>query len=99
MRITREALAGTLESSDVLVRVHPSDDLRIDVKSSVLAQYGDDIRRVVTDELTRLGVTDALVAVDDKGALEFVIRARVEGAVRRGSAANPAQPLNARVGS
>ena len=85
MRITREALAGTLESSGVLVRVHPSDDLRIDVRSSVMAQYGDDIRRVVTDELTRLGVTDALVAVDDKGALEFVIRARVQGAVLRGS--------------
>lgn len=99
MRITREALAGTLESSDVLVRVHPSDDLRIDVRSSVMAQYGDDIRRVVTDELTRLGVTDALVAVDDKGALEFVIRARVEGAIRRGATATPAHPTSPQVWS
>lgn len=99
MRITREALAGTLESSGVLVRVHPSDDLRIDVRSSVMAQYGDDIRRVVTDELTRLGVTDALVAVDDKGALEFVIRARVEGAIRRGATATPAHPTSPQVWS
>lgn len=87
MRIIKEALAGTLESSDVLVRVSPADDLRVDVKSSVAAQYGEDIRRVVTEQLQRHGVTDGLVAVEDKGALEFVIRARVEGAVLRGSGA------------
>lgn len=85
MRISREALAGTLESSDVLVRVNPARTLKLDVKSSVMGQFGDDIRRVVTDQLDRMGVTEGLVAVDDKGALEFVIRARVQGAVLRGS--------------
>lgn len=62
MRITREALAGTLESSDVLVRVNPAGTLKLDVKSSVMGQFGDDIRRVVTDQLDRMGVTEGLVA-------------------------------------
>ncbi|GAB96035.1 citrate lyase subunit gamma (acyl carrier protein) [Kineosphaera limosa] len=83
MRIARDALAGTLESSDVLVRVHPSDELAIEVRSTVLARYGADIRRVVADQLESLEVTSGQVFVDDKGALEFVIRARVEGAVTR----------------
>ena len=50
-----------------------------------MGQFGDDICRVVTDQLDRMGVTEGLVAVDDKGALGFVIRARVQGAVLRGS--------------
>lgn len=85
MRIVTEALAGTLESSDVLVRVTPSDELQIDVTSSVQAQYGAQIRAVVEQTLARLGVTEGLVAVDDKGALDFVIAARVQGAVARAS--------------
>lgn len=83
MRIARDALAGTLESSDVLVRVHPGDELAVEIRSTVLSRYGEDIRRVVTDHLDRLGVTTGQVFVDDKGALEFVLRARVEGAVTR----------------
>lgn len=85
MRIVNEAIAGTLESSDALVRVSPSEELLIDVKSSVYAQYGGQIRQKVVDTLAKLGVTQGLVSVDDKGALDFVIAARVEAAVARGS--------------
>ncbi len=85
MRIVREALAGTLESNDALVRVAPSDTLAIDVKSTVLAQYGAQIHEVVQETLERLKVTEGLVSVDDKGALDFTIKARVQGAVLRAS--------------
>ena len=85
MRIVREALAGTLESNDALVRVAPSDTLAIDVKSTVLAQYGEQIHEVVQETLERLKVTEGLVSVDDKGALDFTIKARVQGAVLRAS--------------
>lgn len=85
MRIVREALAGTLESNDALVRVAPSDTLAIDVKSTVLAQYGAQIHEVVSETLERLKVTEGLISVDDKGALDFTIRARVQGAVLRAS--------------
>ena len=85
MRIVREALAGTLESNDALVRVAPSDTLAIDVKSTVLAQYGAQIHEVVQETLERLKVTEGLVSVDDNGALDFTIKARVQGAVLRAS--------------
>lgn len=85
MRIVTEALAGTLESSDALVRVAPSDELQIDVRSTVAAQYGTRIREVVAETLATLGVTEGLVSVEDKGALDFVIAARVQGAVARAS--------------
>jgi len=85
VRIVTEAIAGTLESSDALVRVTPSDELQIEVKSTVQAQYGSRIREVVQETLDKLGVIEGLISVDDKGALDFVIAARVEGAVARAS--------------
>nr|NLI50915.1 citrate lyase acyl carrier protein [Propionibacterium sp.] len=85
MRIVTEAIAGTLESSDALVRVTPSDELRIEVRSTVQAQYGARIREVVEETLAKLGVIEGLISVDDKGALDFVIAARVQGAVARAS--------------
>lgn len=89
MRIVTEGTAGTLESSDALVRVGPASGLRVDVRSSVEAQFGDQIRALVAEQLDRLGVTDAVVSVDDKGALDFVLRARLQGAVLRASEGAP----------
>ncbi len=89
MRIVREALAGTLESSDALVRIGPADDLTVDVRSSVQAQFGEQVRKVVIEALGQLDVSAAQVSVEDKGALDFVIRARVQGAVLRASDDRP----------
>ncbi len=89
MRIEVDAVAGTLESSDALVRVSPAEELRIEVTSTVEAQRGAEIRRTVAEQLDRLGVTEGLISVQDKGALDFVIRARVQGAVLRGAQARP----------
>ncbi len=56
MKIIREAMAGTLESSDVLVKVAPSDGpLEVVVKSEVERQFGAQIRRVVAETLGRFG--------------------------------------------
>ncbi|GAB78596.1 citrate lyase subunit gamma (acyl carrier protein) [Austwickia chelonae] len=92
MRIDREAVAGTLESSDVIVRVAPAGKdteatLEVLVISNVMAQFGDAIREVVDDTLTRLGVESGRIVVEDKGALDCTIRARVQAACLRGSGA------------
>ena len=42
MKITKVAVAGTLESSDVQVRVQPFDSLDIEINSSVAKQFGED---------------------------------------------------------
>ena len=84
MQIVKNAVAGTLESSDAYVEIEPAEDLNITIESVVSAQFGEDIRNAVADVLSQCGVTKAGVRVVDRGALECVIRARVETAVARG---------------
>ena len=78
------ASAGTMESSDVYVEIEPAASLEVQLESVVQQQFGDEIRRVVTQVLEEQGVEKASVRVIDRGALECVIRARVETAVVRG---------------
>ena len=84
MEIVRIASAGTMESSDAYVEIEPAESLQIQLESVVLAQFGDDIRKTVTEVLQEQGVEKASVRVIDRGALDCVIRARVETAVIRG---------------
>ena len=46
--------------------------------------FGDSIKEVVLDMLKQFDVQNAKVFVTDRGALECVIRARVETAIIRG---------------
>ena len=89
MKIIKEAVAGTLESSDLLVKVAPGEPDRLDIhiRSEVMRQFGAQIRAVVVDTLARLGVTEGDVSIEDKGALDCTIRARVEAAILRSSGA------------
>ena len=83
--ILRFASAGTLESSDVYVEIAPAaSGIEIDLNSVVQAQFGEDILAVVKEVLAECGVENARVSVQDRGALDCVIRARVETAVCRG---------------
>ena len=84
MEIKKTAVAGTLESSDCMVTVEPAKKgLELDLESSVIRQYGRQIRKVALETLKRLGVKNARVAIVDKGALDCTIKARVECAVMR----------------
>ena len=87
MKIVKEALAGTLESSDLLVKVAPSptETLEVAVQSEVIRQFGAQINKVVRETLENMGVTAGQIMVDDKGALDCAIRARVQAAVLRGA--------------
>jgi citrate lyase subunit gamma (acyl carrier protein) len=86
MEIKREAMSGTLESSDVQVTIEPaSDGIRLELSSSVMNRYGRRIRQVALDTLSNLGVERAKVIVVDRGALDSTIKARVESAAFRAS--------------
>lgn len=84
MEIVRSAFAGTMESSDAYVEIEPAAALDIQLESVVREQFGADICRVVCEVLRDCGVEKASVRVIDRGALECVIRARVETAILRG---------------
>lgn len=84
MVIEKAAVAGTLESSDAQITVEPGNGrVEVEIESSVIHQFGRQIRAVVLETLDRLGVTDAKVTVVDKGALDCTLKARVECAVYR----------------
>ena len=85
MKILKNATAGTMESSDVYVQIEPgSDGIQLQLESVVAQQFGESIKAVVREVLREQGVESANVRIVDRGALECVIRARVETAILRG---------------
>ena len=85
MKLKCSALAGTLESSDVQVSVEPSENgIELMLTSSVISQFGKQIKATVLDTLADLGITDIKITMIDQGALDTTIRARVQCAVYRG---------------
>jgi citrate lyase subunit gamma (acyl carrier protein) len=89
MEMKIDALAGTLESSDVMVRIGPAAQpgIQLEIDSIVKQQFGAAIEQVVRETLAQLGVSQANVVVDDKGALECVLRLafRLRRCARRNS--------------
>lgn len=84
MEITRPAVAVTLESSDCQVMIEEGDGkVEFSLESSVINQYGNQIRKVALETLNNLGVNNAKVTMIDKGALDCTIKARIEAAVYR----------------
>lgn len=90
MKIEKSAMAGTLESSDAQVTIEPASGLELNIQSSVLNQYGRQIKATVLETLNRLDVKDARVTIVDKGALDCTLKARVECAVFRSCDASEA---------
>lgn len=90
MKIIKEAVAGTLESSDLLVKVAPGLPNRLDIhiRSEVIRQFGERIRSVINETLGQFDVTEGDITIEDKGALDCAIRARLQTALLR-AAGNP----------
>jgi citrate lyase subunit gamma (acyl carrier protein) len=83
MQIRKKATAGTMQSSDLSVTVEPNDRLEIRIESTVKQQFEHLIRARIEEVLRRHDVTAGIVAVSDRGALDYAIEARVETALRR----------------
>ena len=79
----KNAVAGNLESGDIMIQISSGRGLEIDLQSSVAAQFGSQIKAVITETLKGLGIEDAAVKAVDKGALDCTIRARVTAAAVR----------------
>ena len=86
MELKKPAVAGTLESSDVQITLRPNagQGIQIELESNVKTMFGEAIEQTVRSVLEEFEVHDAWVGVQDKGALDFAIRARMQCAVCRG---------------
>lgn len=85
MIIVKEAVAGSLESSDCLIMVKPSDSLELELDSVIMKRYGKQIEKTIMDTIKELDVTAGYYKVKDMGALDYCLRARVISVTRRGS--------------
>ncbi|MGI6575195.1 MAG: citrate lyase acyl carrier protein [bacterium] len=88
MKICTQAMSGSLESSDCLVMVKPADDLEIDLDSIVMKRYGNRIKEVIMATLQEMGVERGYFKIQDKGALDYCIKARMRTAIKRAGEAN-----------
>ena len=96
MKLTGKGRAGTLESGDILIEVEPTlDETDIFLRSSVLSLYGQQIRAVLLKTVEELDLQGVFITVQDKGALDCTIRARLLTAVAR--AGGPVLPWQGEV--
>jgi citrate lyase subunit gamma (acyl carrier protein) len=81
-----KAQAGTFESSDIMILIEPVEagtGRQVDISSTVMLQFENDIKETVDQVLNDLDIEDVHLIAKDKGALTPTIKARVETAVKR----------------
>lgn len=79
----RIGIAGTIESNDCLITVKDSDKLEITIESIVYDYFKDNIEAVILDTLREKKLDKVSVLCQDKGALDFTIKARLITAIER----------------
>ncbi len=77
--------SGPKVRSDCEIGIEITSDggLSIDLTSKVRVLYGESIKSLVSELLAFFGIKNAIVKINDSGALPFVIAARLESAVKQ----------------
>ena len=78
----KNANAGTIESNDCYVTITKSDTLDINIDSIVYKQFGRHMNELVT-KWAKDNKVVARISIDDKGALDKTIIARLNTALER----------------
>ncbi|HRX91462.1 MAG TPA: citrate lyase acyl carrier protein [Candidatus Izemoplasmatales bacterium] len=79
----KTGIAGSLESNDVMITIKESEEQKIEIKSIVDAFFHDDIENTVKNVLRTNKIENVEVLVQDRGALDYTIRARLLTAIAR----------------
>ena len=76
---------GRSVRSDCWIKLTITDHggIQINLKSKVQVMYGQNIEQIFRDELIFFGIENAVVEIDDKGALPYVLMARLETVIKR----------------
>lgn len=84
MEINEKASAGTTDKNDCLITVSKGEgEVKINLSSKVLYEYGESIKNLIHKTLSRLSIDNVTVDIEDMGAFEYVIVARLEAVVYR----------------
>ena len=79
------ARAGSSNKGDVIIKVESQKGcgLVLEIESSVKSLFGGHLEKLVALATACLGVDDMIIRLDDHGALDHVILARLEAALRQ----------------
>jgi len=76
-------IAGTLESNDAMITVKEAVGIRIVIHSIVDLLFHDQIEKTIRNTLKANHIDNIEVLCEDRGALDYTIRARLETALER----------------
>jgi len=82
----KTAQAGTLESMDCLVTVTEAAQgagVKLEITGSSASRFKSAMEKKTSEVLASMGVRDIEVSIQDNGALDIVLGARLEAAVKR----------------
>ena len=83
MQLLHTARAGTLESSDCLVTVSPSDSFKLEYNGANSVIFAKRTEELVRAMLEKTGAENAKITIQDQGAIGITIKARLETALNR----------------
>ncbi len=67
----------------VILELTSSGGIQMELKSKVKVLYGNSNKKLIEEIIRYFNIENANIVVDDKGALPFVIAARVEAAIKK----------------
>ena len=83
MKISKSVVAGRQGKADIEIELGPSETetVSVQLESSVERLFGSHVRSYIKDLLKKTGVTSCTVSSIDDGALDFVVKSRMEAAL------------------
>jgi len=73
---------GVRSDCEITIELKGKNGIIIDLESKVKTLYGESIRTLCNEVLQFFDIRNALVKINDSGALPFVISARIEAAIK-----------------
>lgn len=85
--------AGSDAKHDLMVQLELDGDAReVEIHSKVEKKFGEAIREDVEQVLDEFGIRGVKIQIDDLGAWDFAVKARVRTAVKRALAQKGGEP-------
>ena len=83
-KITTAGNKGKSIRSDCFVTLEltTSGGIQIDLQSKIKTLFGDSIIKLCKDELKFFGIQNCKISIEDSGALDYILAARIEAAVK-----------------
>lgn len=85
-KIKKKASVGNAnQNADCVIEIKPrARGVKLKLNSLVEAQYGDAIKKAVDSEIKKQEIKGAEITITDRGAIDPVLRARLECVIKRG---------------